>query len=252
MTTYSICMTTKNAAATLDASLKSILSQGILDYEVIIVDSESTDGSLQILRKYENEGKIKLIIKKCSRGKGREIAFENSSGEYIIANLDSDEIYSPHLNGLIDFYHAKCENMVLLNVYDATPERRWIQNVTITTRGKAKHLGGWHDLQYGEDWEFWARAAKAGSYAWHVFPLVERFNKHSERLTTSNRLRYRYIRYREAKRCGRPMFRASEPRSGKQKLFEILVSITTPFYENYRDVFNSSFNCYAEKYRVSY
>lgn len=57
--------------------------------------------------------------------------------------------------------------------------------------------------------------------------------------------------YREAKRCGRPIFHHSEHRTTKQRFFEFMVSFAVPFYENYRDAFNADFDCYDEAYRIA-
>src|SRR3989442_5116656 len=119
MVKYSVCMTHKNNSKTLEASLNSILGQIDGSFEVVVVDAESNDGSLEKLRRYSDEGRIKLIVNKCSRGRGRQIALENSSGEYVISNMDLDEIYRASLKDLLRFYHEKCEDLVVLSVYDA-------------------------------------------------------------------------------------------------------------------------------------
>lgn len=252
MPKYSICMTHRNNTNTIEPSLNSILAQTDEDFEVIVVDAKSTDGSLKKLRRYSEEGKIKLIVNKCSRGKGRQLAFEASSGQYIIANMDLDEIYRPRLRELLRLYHAKCEGSVLLAVYDATKELRGIQNVTIAPSTVAKEIGGWHDLQYSEDWEFWARAAKANKYAWAVLPLVESINLHEERSSIVNKVRFRIIRYREAMRCGRPVFNVNEVRTPKQRIFLLLVASILPFYESYQDPYNRVFDSYGKSYRIQF
>jgi len=250
MVKYSLCMTHKNNSKTVEASLNSILVQIDGSFEVVVVDAESTDGSLEKLRRYSDEGKIKLIVRKCSRGKGRQIAFERSSGEYIIANMDLDEIYRASLMDMLKFYHSKCEGLVVLNVYDSARNLLGFQNVTVARADIAREIGGWHDLQYGEDWEFWARAANAGRYGWAVFPLVDNLNYHEERSTNLNRLRLRFTRYREAVRCGRPVLHEGENRSTSQRLFVLIASVLAPLYESYRDPFNKDFNCYDGAYRI--
>jgi glycosyltransferase involved in cell wall biosynthesis len=250
MVKYSVCLTHKNNLNTVDASLTSILAQIDENFEVVVVDAESTDGSLERLRRYQEEGRIKLIVRKCSRGIGRQVAFEGSSGEYIIANMDLDEIYRIGLRNLLKFYHSKCEGLAVLSVYDAARNLRGFQNVTVVRAETAREIGGWHDLQYGEDWEFWARAAKVKRYGWVVFPLVDKLNYHEERSTNLNKMRLRFMRYREAARCGRPVLREEEYKSISQRFFALLASVQAPFYETYRDPFNKVFDCYDESYRI--
>ncbi|MEM2087155.1 MAG: glycosyltransferase [Thermoproteota archaeon] len=60
---YSVCITCRNEAKTIRASLDSILNQIDDRFEVIVVDSKSTDGTLEILKEYVEHGKIKLIVK---------------------------------------------------------------------------------------------------------------------------------------------------------------------------------------------
>jgi glycosyltransferase involved in cell wall biosynthesis len=250
MVKYSLCMTHRNNSKTVEASLDSVLVQIDGSFEVVVVDAESTDGSLEKLRRYSDEGKIKLIVRKCSRGRGRQLAFEGSSGKYIIANVDLDEIYRASLNDMLKFYHTNCEGMVVLNVFDSARNLRGFQNVTVAPADAVREIGGWHDLQYGEDWEFWARAAKAGRYGWTVFPLVDSLNYHTERKTNLNKLRLRFTIYREAARCGRPILREEVNTNTSQRLFVVLASVIAPFYESYRDPFYKVFKCYDEAYRI--
>ena len=60
--------------------------------EFIVCDSRSIDGIPEILNEYHSFFReFKIISKKCSRGVGRQMAFENSSGKYIIQiDLDLD------------------------------------------------------------------------------------------------------------------------------------------------------------------
>jgi glycosyltransferase involved in cell wall biosynthesis len=226
------------------------LSQTDEDFEVIVVDAGSTDGSLERLRRYSSESRITLIVKRCSRGMGRQIAFENASGEYIIANMDLDETYRPRLKELLAFYHERCDGLFLLSLLEASEELREFQNVTVLPRAGASQIGGWHDLQYGEDWELLARAAKAGKYVWTVFPLLDKPNHHLERSTTLNKVRFRFMRHREMLRSGREVFRQGERGTINQKLFRLLASGLIPFYKTYRDPFNRTFDSYDETYRL--
>ena len=56
---FSICMATMNAADTLERAISSILMQDTDDYEIVISDGNSIDGTLDILQKYRE--KINLV-----------------------------------------------------------------------------------------------------------------------------------------------------------------------------------------------
>lgn len=58
---FSIITITYNSSATIERTIKSILSQTYTDYEYIVVDGASTDGTIDIIKKYEPqfEGRLK-------------------------------------------------------------------------------------------------------------------------------------------------------------------------------------------------
>lgn len=101
----SIAMTTYNGEKYLCEQLDSILSQTIHDFELIVCDDCSTDATVQILRKYENnDNRIKVFVNEENLGFKRnfEKAIGFCSGEYI-ALSDQDDIWLPeHLEILIN------------------------------------------------------------------------------------------------------------------------------------------------------
>ncbi len=88
----SIVITVKNEGEHIGELLESLrVQEG--PFEVIIVDSESEDNTVKIIESFMEKMKIKLIIKKCSRGGGRNIGVKNSSYDYVIFT-DGDIIVS--------------------------------------------------------------------------------------------------------------------------------------------------------------
>lgn len=175
---YSILITNYNTMGVIEASLKSVLSQieGDERFEVIVVDNNSTDGSQEVLRKFAREGKIKLFSIPSSRGKGRQVAFENSSGEVLITNIDMDIIYKRGLKEALELYH-QLEKEYPKFMLGAG-------GCSIISRRLIEEVGGWHDLRRGEDTELSWRLNSVGcvfigtetSLIKEHFPMQVRWN----------------------------------------------------------------------------
>jgi glycosyltransferase involved in cell wall biosynthesis len=159
---YSICITNFNTVDSVRQSLESILTQVDDRFEIVVVDNCSKDGSLEILREYDRK-QIRLIVTKCSRGLGRQIAFENSRGKYIIGQMDMDDVFKPFLNKLLQIYHDNFEGYML-----ATSEV-----IMIAPRELINTLGGYKDLNYLEETDLYARAAQIGSFRFYRFKIKE-------------------------------------------------------------------------------
>jgi glycosyltransferase involved in cell wall biosynthesis len=83
----SIVIPTKNSANTLDDCLQSIINQTYSKLEIVIVDSQSTDDTLDIARKYS----AMIVETQWGLLGARFLGFKASKGDYILY-LDSDQI----------------------------------------------------------------------------------------------------------------------------------------------------------------
>src|SRR5258706_3885641 len=85
----SICITTFNEERSIGRLLDSLLVQTKKPTEIVIVDGGSSDKTVEIIRDYQKkDSKIKLLVEKCSRAKGRNIGIEIAKNE-IIAITDA-------------------------------------------------------------------------------------------------------------------------------------------------------------------
>ncbi|MDA4127897.1 MAG: glycosyltransferase [Thaumarchaeota archaeon] len=247
MIKYSICITHYNNNGTVRGSLDSLLDQLDDTFEVVVVDNMSNDGSQLVLEEYGKMGAIRLISAKCSRGKGRQIAFLNSVGDYVVSNMDMDEVFKPTLASFLTFYHNRCEGNVLAVI---PREGGRGPNITVAPRAVLSEIGGWRDLQYGEDWDVWSRAAAFGKYSWTVFPLVDRSSKHERRQTKAGKFKYRFGKYRDELRLGRDVLSKEEKVTSTQRAALLLARLALPFYESYANDFNKTFDCAESRHFV--
>lgn len=116
-TLFTIITISYNSSATIERTIKSVLSQTISDFEYIIVDGASTDTTLDIVKKYEPlfEGRLhwqsepdKGIYDAMNKGIGR------SSGQ-LVGIVNSDDWLEPDaLQKVFDAYQRNnCDDNTL-------------------------------------------------------------------------------------------------------------------------------------------
>ena len=89
----SIVIPTYNRFNFLKEAIESIKKQNFKDFEIIIIDDNSTDDTATIIDMYKNL-RIKYIKNKKNMGPGynRKIGISSCDGEYIIF-MDDDDYY---------------------------------------------------------------------------------------------------------------------------------------------------------------
>lgn len=99
MIPVSICLTTYNRAAVLAKTIDSILAQTFGDFELIINDDRSTDGTEELCRNYESkDARVKYFCnsQNLKMPGNLNAAIQRASGTYV-ANLHDGDIYRSDL-----------------------------------------------------------------------------------------------------------------------------------------------------------
>lgn len=114
-----------NQARYLEYTLRSVLEQDYPNIEYLVVDGASTDGSLEIIKKYEK--KIAWWVSEKDRGQADAInkGFSKAKGEYI-AWLNSDDMYARGAVGkaVVALQAEPQLGMVFSNVFSIDAENR--------------------------------------------------------------------------------------------------------------------------------
>lgn len=105
MAFFSVVIPLYNKANYIENTIKSVLNQTFNDYEIIIINDESTDESEAVVFGF-NDGRIQIYNQ---RNQGvsvaRNLGIEKSKGK-LIAFLDADDYWLPnHLEELANLYH---------------------------------------------------------------------------------------------------------------------------------------------------
>lgn len=155
----SVYGTVYNSIFAIEKCLDSLVSQFDFNdnYEFVIVDNFSTDGTFEVLKKYESKFKnFKVLQSKCTKGIGRTIGYKNTTGTYTFY-VDLDTIYLPVFSKIIESFVKNYETGTMFPF-------------GFMDRKTADRLMPWKDMNTYEDLEFWARAINLGIKVY--FPTI--------------------------------------------------------------------------------
>lgn len=176
---FSVITVCFNAAKTIEKTIMSVLNQGYRDLEYIIIDGNSTDGTQNIIRRYET--KIDKWVSEPDRGiydamnKGVRLA----TGD-VFAFLNADDWYEDHIISKINQYFEREEIDIVAGseyfIIDEKPvaiisskydlDKPYLSNTcnqpSLFIKKKVFDLiGGFNaELKYAADYEFVVRAWK--------------------------------------------------------------------------------------------
>ncbi len=92
---FSVVIPLYNKEKFVRETLRSVLSQTFTDFEIIVVDDASTDGSLNVVKSIASD-RIRIVSHEKNKGlsAARNTGIRNSSAEFI-AFVDADDLWKP-------------------------------------------------------------------------------------------------------------------------------------------------------------
>ena len=95
---FSVIIPTVNRAALVRRAIDSILAQEFRDFEIVVVDSASTDATRQVVRESTaRDPRVHLVCEETRRGvcPARNIGVDHARGEWVIFLDSDDELAGP-------------------------------------------------------------------------------------------------------------------------------------------------------------
>ncbi len=124
----SIVMPSYNSEKTISSSIDSVISQTYSNWELLITDDNSTDGTLNVIAEYaKKDNRVKFFrnVENVGAGASRNKSINESSGRFV-AFLDADDLWLPNkLSKQVEF--------MLLN--DVSLSYSWYQKFSIQGDG---------------------------------------------------------------------------------------------------------------------
>ena len=196
-----------NSVATIGATIRSVLDQEGVDLEYIVADGGSSDGTAEIIRRYESRlawwvserdrGQVDALNKGFTRTTGDVLGFLN--GDDVLApgalktvcaafsaNPNAEIVYGgvewidfegrplgTHLGNMNSLEDA----LDIFRVWWAN--RQWVQPEVFYRRSLKDRVGVFDERYHlAFDYDFWVRCFRAGAHAARLPETLVRFRRH--------------------------------------------------------------------------
>ncbi len=217
----SVVMVSYNQASFLEEGLRSILDQSYPNLELIVIDGNSTDGSVEILNRYRDRAAAMVIEPDRGQSDGLNKGFARATGD-ILTWVNSDDLLEPGALFRVaqtfaayraDMVAGGCRqigvrrNDVIVNHHNRLPfglpvalplglllemDRFWLtgsffyQPEVFFSRDIWNRSGGRlrTDLNYVLDYDLWVRMAAAGATVVHIPDFLACSRTHGQQKTT--------------------------------------------------------------------
>lgn len=207
---FSVIIPTYNRADFLREAIESVLAQTFTDFELIVVDDGSTDGTQELAASYK--GMVRYI-RQTNKGPSaaRNNGIKNALGRYI-AFLDSDDIWLPEMlakqfslslkkpaagltatgYGLINSGHPLTETVImnedeLADARNGNLYKNFFATSSVMVKKRCFETVGMfnENLHFAEDWDMWIRILQRYSFAYLPETLMH-YRVHAAKISSTS------------------------------------------------------------------
>jgi glycosyltransferase involved in cell wall biosynthesis len=206
MPLISVIMPARNSSATISETLDSLAAQSFTDFELVMIDDGSSDGTAGVAEQYSDRLALRIILHESSQGVAQSIndGLAASDSEFIV-RLDSDDLAQPQrLSRQLEFMQAHsnigvCGSHVTVfstenahafllahptenaAIRTALLQRCAIAHPSVMVRRQVYELAGHYDprFDFAEDYELWCRASLLGVQFANIPEPLTRYRKHA-------------------------------------------------------------------------
>lgn len=204
----SVIISTHNRKEMLKRAMESVIAQTFTDWELVVVDDASTDGTQKVFDKVSKDNGGRFVYWKNEKNYGcdtqpKNMGAELSTGEYL-AYLDDDNVFRPdHLQALYNEIQKDSKTDVVYGdriVIDdegqieprmgvssdfsdtILMQRNYIDTSDVLMKREALFdVGGWDErFKKYVDWNLWVRMAKAGKVFKRVPVILTEYHVHKD------------------------------------------------------------------------
>lgn len=210
----SVCIPTRDRARWIGTALRSVFEQTLADFEVIVLDDASRDGTAEVVDRWR-DSRLRYHRHDTAIGvaANRNACLSMARGEYI-AWLDSDDAYHPRMLEVQSARLGELPRVALVHgaadIIDGDGEllpdwppaftrdvvepgesafreltlHNYVASPTVMVRRRVHDAVGPYltRLESGEDWEMWLRIARHGDIA-YTAERLGRYRWHEDSLS---------------------------------------------------------------------
>lgn len=208
MSIISIIMPAYNASSFISESIDSVLNQSYGNWELIIVNDNSSDTTVDVVTPYLADERIKLINNTANLGGAgsRNVAIKESKGRYI-AFLDSDDLWhknklSSHIEFMKDnevgftysnyqqFYNDKNNALIMAPIkvnYKQMLKSNFIGCLTVVYDTSLFGKFYFPETKKRHDFALWLNMLKKFDFAYNVGEVLANYRVHNASLSSNKK-----------------------------------------------------------------